>query len=406
MPNRKKPPRQDGRYEKKIYLGKKDGKRLYKSVYGDTPQEADELAMQVRISLRKGVDVTADRDTFETWANRWLATKERRISAQRYDKYKYCIDVQLARLRYMPISKIGAYDIQDIINEYARESPKTGKPAALKTLKDILSVVRQIFNMAIKSRVVEFNPANAVDIPAEAPEQTRRALTDEEQQWIVDTPHRARRAAMIMMYAGLRRGELIPLTWGDIDLSRKTIDVNKSVAFEKGKPAIRPGRAKSEGSIRTVDIPTVLAEFLKKEKPPSVKPDDLVCTTVTGKLLSDSGWKRMWESYLADLNLKYGDIPEEFRSKHNPHGVPFKIPNITAHWLRHTFITMMYLAGVDVMTAMKQAGHADIKTTLGIYTHLDTKFKRKSMDKLDTYLAKDAPHTQKKKRYRVIKTIR
>ena len=136
MPNRKKPPRQDGRYEKKIYLGKKDGKRLYKSVYGDTPQEADELAMQVRISLRKGVDVTADRDTFETWANRWLATKERRISAQRYDKYKYCIDVQLARLRYMPISKIGAYDIQDIINEYARESPKTGKPAALKTLKD------------------------------------------------------------------------------------------------------------------------------------------------------------------------------------------------------------------------------------------------------------------------------
>lgn len=42
------------------------------------------------------------------------------------------------------------------------------------------------------------------------------------------------------------------------------------------------------------------------------------------------------------------------------------------------------------MTAMKQVGHADIKTTLGIHTHLDTKFKRKNMDKLDAYLAKEA----------------
>ena len=48
---------------------------------------------------------------------------------------------------------------------------------------------------------------------------------------------------------------------------------------------------------------------------------------------------------------------------------------------------MLYLAGVDVLTAKEQLGHSDIKTTLSIYTHLDQIYKRKSMKKLDDYLS-------------------
>ena len=62
------------------------------------------------------------------------------------------------------------------------------------------------------------------------------------------------------------------------------------------------------------------------------------------------------------------------------------IPRFTAHWLRHTFITLMYMAGVDILTAKEQAGHEDIETTMGIYTHLDNQFKKKNVSKLDTYL--------------------
>lgn len=63
------------------------------------------------------------------------------------------------------------------------------------------------------------------------------------------------------------------------------------------------------------------------------------------------------------------------------------IPSITAHWLRHTFATLLYLAGVDVLTARDQLGHSDIKTTLEIYTHLDKIYKRHSMDKLSRYIS-------------------
>lgn len=377
-------------YRKRIYLGKDEaGKPQYRNVYGKTAKEAAELAVQLKLKLHKGIDISADRDVFEVWAKRWLATKERRISEMRYRKYQEFIKNKLADLRYVPISKIKGYDVQDIINDYARENPKTGKPTSEKTLKDILSVVRQIFDMAVKNRVIDFNPADAVEIPAQSSESVRRALTDEEQQWIVDTPHRAQRAAMIMMYAGLRRGELIPLTWGDINFEEKTISINKTVIMnEQGRPVIQHGKAKTTGSIRTVDIIQQLVDFLKKEKPPDAAEHDLVCPSAHGVLLSSSGWKRLWDSYLMDLNLKYGNIPEEYKSKHNPHGIPFMIPNITAHWLRHTFITMMYLSGVDVLTAMKQAGHSEIKTTLEIYTHLDKEYKRAKMSLMEEYVEK------------------
>lgn len=75
-------------------------------------------------------------------------------------------------------------------------------------------------------------------------------------------------------------------------------------------------------------------------------------------------------------------------SKYSPKGIPFVIPKITAHWLRHTFITLMYFAGIDILTAMQQAGHADIKTTMEIYTHLDSVYKVKQVSKLDDYLDK------------------
>jgi integrase len=88
--------------------------------------------------------------------------------------------------------------------------------------------------------------------------------------------------------------------------------------------------------------------------------------------------------------LKYGDFSESKvkapKSKYAPQKVDFVIPRFTAHWLRHTFITLMYLSGVDILTAKEQAGHSSIKTTMEIYTHLDNKFKKASMAKMDDYL--------------------
>lgn len=387
---------------KRIYLGKgSNGKPIYKNTYGKTDDEAAEKALQIKIARRKGIDVTADRDNFKKWADRWLALKKDDVSSGRYDVYSYAVD-KMETLWYIPIIKVQTGDVQDVINALALKNPKTGNPTAKKTLIDVKSAAKQIFQLAVEQRVIEYNPAIAVRIPKKAPQGERRALTKEEQQWIIDTPHRAQRGAMIMMYAGPRRGELIPLRWSDIDLKARTIDINKSVEIIKGKSVQKDGEAKTEASIRTIDIPQQLVDFLTFErKKDGITPeteDTLVIRSVKGKMLTESGWKRLWDAYWNVLNLKYGDFTEYKKSNpeidfekpdsvHNPHGVPPMIPPITAHWLRHTFATLLYLAGVDVLTARDQLGHADIKTTLEIYTHLDKIYKRHSMDRLSQYIS-------------------
>jgi integrase len=379
--------RADGRYQSKIYLGCFNGNKKYKYVYGKTQKEVDDKVLELKISMKKGIDVVSGCDTFEIWAEQWLNFKKLEISHNSFVT-RCCRVDNLQPLFSMSISKIKTIDIQMIINHYAiNPSLTTGKPYAKETLKGIRMVAISIFQLAIENRVIDYNPATFVKIPNISEPKIRKALTDEQRNWIIDTPHRAQCAAMIMMFAGLRRGELIPLTWFDVDLTKKTIIVNKSVEMINGKPRIKKS-AKTAAGMRTVHIPQLLADFLSNKK----KSSSLVCTNSNGEMMTGSAWKRMWESYLLDLNLKYGDFSKCKETngntpvKFSPQKIPFVIPHFTAHCLRHTFITLLYFAGVDILTAKEQAGHSDIKTTMEIYTHLDRDFKQKSMSKLDDFL--------------------
>lgn len=377
--------RADGRIAVQVYLGVVDGKRKYKTVYGATQKEADAKALNIKMAMKKGIDVNAERDTFKQWSDHFISIKKLDVSASQMVSYNSYVK-HLSVLDYLPLSKIRAGDIQDIINSLAAENPNTHKPTAKKTLNDVKMTASQIFALAIESRVLDYNPALSVKIPQRAPQSHRRALTDEEQHWVLDTPHRAQRAAMIMMYAGLRRGELIPLTWSDINLKAKTLSINKAVEMIDCKP-VPKDMTKTPAGIRTIDIPQRLADFLSAQK----KDNILVCPAVAGNMLTESSWSAMWESYMTDLNFKYGNRMDKTgkraTSKFNRNGIIKTIPPITAHWLRHTFATLLYISGVDVLVAKDQLGHEDVKTTLQIYTHLDKTYKRNSMRKLDDYLS-------------------
>lgn len=384
MPKKKNTPRPDGLIRVRVYLGVVDGKPKYKYVYGKTQKEADAKALEVKISLGKGLDISAQRDTFAEWADRFLLIKSGSVSAGRMVALKSHIKYLNNHLGNHPIVKIRTADIQEIISRLAEQNPHTGKPSSRELLKAIKGTASQIFQLAIDNRIFDYNPVPAVVLPAKEHRSSRRALTPEEQKWITDTPHRAQTAAMIMMYAGLRRGELIPLTWSDIDLTSATISVNKAVEFVDGR-ARQKDFGKTPAATRIIDIPQRLVEYLRQQAKNSL----LVCPSAAGTIHTKSSWQGMWRSYLKDLNIKYGDFTfygNVYKSKYHPSGIPMVIPPITPHWLRHTYATLLYFAGVDILTAKAQLGHADIKTTLEIYTHLDRQYKRKAIDKLDKFL--------------------
>ena len=85
MPKKSNTQRKDGRYAVQVYLGLgEDKKRKYKTVYGSTQKEANKKAEQVKIMLGKGIDVSAERDSFKEWGERWLELKQHEVSAKRY----------------------------------------------------------------------------------------------------------------------------------------------------------------------------------------------------------------------------------------------------------------------------------------------------------------------------------
>jgi integrase len=376
--------RADGRYCAQIYLGRDaDGKKQYKSVYAKSPAELKEKEAAVRLQLGRGLDVLSQRDSFATWADDWLKLKEREnITCRQMDNYRRAVKLWEEELRDYEIGQVRADDIERVLIGLS------DKGLSQRTINLYRSTIRQIMRRAV-GRVIATNPANQVELAAVGRrEEQRRALTAEEQQWIWDTPHRAQPVAVIMMLSGLRRGELAALTWNDVDLEARTITVNKVIEYDSnGVPSLRHV-TKSAAGMRTVDIPQRLADYMRGMP----KDNFLVIHSAHGGVMTESAWAKMWRSYMRELNRKYGtrtpaDLELLRSGRPGPKALDMTIPNITMHWLRHTFCTLLYLAGVDVIQACAQMGHADVSTTLRIYTHMDAIHKRKSVDKLDAYLS-------------------
>lgn len=382
MPKKSNSKRSDGRIAVQIYLGKdENGKRKYKTVYGATQKEANRKADEIRAMLGKGLDVTAQNDTFSVWCGRWLQGKKSEVSASHYGNL-ISTAKHLDGLGNRPLSEIRLFDISDIINDLAAYNPRTGKPSSKKLLIDVKAIASQVFCLAIDNRIIDYNPAQNVRIPKNAPKSRRTPIDDEQIAWIENTPHRAQCAAMLMLFAGLRRGEVVALTWSDINLKDGTLTVNKSVEYVTNTPSVKP-TTKTEAGNRIVPLPTVLWDYLRKQPKESV----YVCPGMDGGIMKAAAWRRMWESYMAELDIKYGMRMRPAKSKFDPHKGGIVIKTFTAHQLRHTYATMLYDAGVDILTAKELLGHSDVKTTLDIYTHLSRTRKKKSVVVLDQFIS-------------------
>ena len=369
--------RADGRYSRQIYLGKdENGTRKYKTFYADTDREAQRLANEYRSAIQKGLDPEQSKATLGKLYDNLIAVKKAKgIGQKSLDRYADQRD-RWGELKDVPAGELKASDFQRVLNELA--DWHDGKPPLSHyTLSNLRSSAKAAYDLSIPE-VVLYNPLIKTTTPAGAPPEPRDPISEEQQRWIRETPHAAQRAAMLLLYSGLRRGEATALTWADVDLKDATITVSKGYDF----PDKKSKSPKTPAGVRVVSIPKILVDYLKTQKDGCM----YVLHNRKGERMTEQGWKRMWESYMRDLNVKYGYDGQQ--NKNRPGGLPMAIETFTPHQLRHTFCTLMYFAGVDVLTARDQMGHKDISVTLGIYTALDKKFKKKKINRLDAYLKK------------------
>lgn len=388
--------RADGLVAVSVYIGKVDGKKKYKTFYGKTQKEANTKAEAFRSEIGKAANKPDD-TTFRFWSHKWCSAREVETSAERaaaskakismFVNWKPFEDCWRAEgecgivLGDMPIEQIKLYQLQSVLDALARCNPSTGKPSAKRTLNEYLKSVQAVFDYALFNQVITFDPTSRLTVSRTAPKDERRALNKEERERICEFNHNAQLPAMIMMLAGLRRGEVSALLWSDIDFENKSISVNKSYDFKANR--VKP--PKTAAGVRTVPMPDVLCDFLTEHRRKEGKGNMLVVLSAQGKPMTETAWKRMLESYITQLNYEYGVFKDK-KHINAPTKAPMMIEPFTWHCLRHTYATILYESGVDAVTAQYLLGHSDIKTTLGIYTHLSEEKKQVDISKLNTFL--------------------
>lgn len=232
-----------------------------------------------------------------------------------------------------------------------------------KTIKMQRTVLHQIYQYAMLdrrfSRVIKFNPAAAVPLPKGLPRPAHREAPESDVvakiRASTDLPFGL--FALLLISTGFRRGEALGLRWSDI--GETSISCFRSVSY-RGTVVI--GSPKTAAGVRKVPLLPDLRAALEKIR--RGKPNEYVFHGEDPtKPLAESTFRRRWASYLKSTGL-----------------------DLTPHVLRHGYATLLFEAGVDVYTAQKLLGHADVSVTQGVYTHLRDKQKEKSLASLAEYV--------------------
>lgn len=306
-----------------------------KQFMGHTEAEALQAREAYKLMILNGLKPSDM--PFSMYAAKWLKTHKNGISERsknRYERYhRYFIEDAGDKplIQYVPS------DISMFFQRFIGCSNSSILQASIS--------VCGVFHSALADRIIPTDPTQGIK-PPKGTHGTHRAITQEERTWIHNTSHRLRPAVMVMLYAGLRKGEAIALDIDrDVDFENKLIHVREAVHhLPNGQPEITA--TKTEAGVRTIPLLDTLANELRGLH-------GLLCTSAKGLLMSDSAFDRAWQNYLKALSKTAG-----------------KPVMIRTHDLRHSFCTMLYDAGIDVKSSMLWMGHANETMTMRIYTHL------------------------------------
>ena len=348
----------DGYFRATFVVGRKsDGNPERVTVRAKTRRELDEKLADAKRLYGKGV-VSKD-TTVGEWAETWLRVYKANASDGQKDQYRSGIRNHIIpSMGSRPIRDIRASTLQEFLNGYAG--------GRLGTVQKIRLTLKQLFEEAEREGLIERNPARKLVLPSLV-EATRRPLTEVERDAVCVAASSHPRGAYVltMLYCGLRRGEALALTVADVDLGARKISVDKSVVFNSGNQGYvkvttknEPG-TKSWSGIRTVPVPDILIPVLGKQMA-NKSPNDWVFPKKDGGRATEVVARNWWVSFLRQCHISAG--AKMYRNKILLHSSPF-CGSITPHYLRHTYATDLYAAGVDEAAQKAFLGHSSSDVT-------------------------------------------
>lgn len=380
-----------------------DIKRVH--VRADTKKEFDAKKLKLKEQEKRGIDLTQN-TTFGYWAMQWLEQTKlnQGLSKGTEDCYKASVKMLVDKFKATEFRQLTMNVFQCFINDLSRCNPNTGQPMSARYLRLIKSTAKDISLYASGCHVDGVSAFYNVSIPHDARKKEVTALTEEQINMIVSTPDEMQLFAMIGLFSGLRRGEILALQWKHIDLEKPCIRMEQSIAYNNNEPVIKPG-GKTVNATRTVYIPPVLKRYLldyKNNLDVYPAPNAFVCANKDGNPYTLAEFRNRWHKYNMRLNLDFGGF-DFVPANQNIEKLPMKIDPIDTHQLRHTFATLCYLEDLSVADTMQLLGHSTPNVTIGIYTDLENynrlelseDFKQKLMTVYRIPLAEERNKVQK-----------
>lgn len=328
--------RKDGRLQARVRINNKY-KYFYAYSVADLKEKVERAYLTKEILIEKEY-------TFSKWFLEWFDTYKSHLSYRTKVLYKKTIELHV--LPYLKNVKLKSIKQADIVRILNKLSPK------LK--KDTYILLNNIFEKALENDLIIKNVCKGIRVENYHAPEKKTIPHDIISK--LDTNDPECFMFLFLIYTGLRRGELVALTPHDIDLDNKVINVNKSTYYKSNQAIIKSTK---NGDTRQVPIFDIIYPGLLK-----LMNNKYLFTGVDKtKMCSEQTLKRKLEKVRKLVGY-----------------------NFTYHQCRHTFVTLMYEAGIEPKQAQKWSGHRDINVLLNIYTHLSEKKNLENISKMNDFL--------------------
>lgn len=373
----------DGRYLARYT--NRFGKRIV--IYAKTLKEVKSKLNKQKYEdqLLQGVVINKQM-TLEELANLWLESKEKKVKKTTLSGYTS----QVATI----VKDLGTYEIYNIsvetLSDFFEMLQKRG--LSYGTRLNLKHIVSTMFKYAVSHKWILQNPCGAVDIAKTEDEkgkemlQQERFLTQEQTalflRFLDDVKHPKTNLYKLLLCTGVRIGEAVALRWSDIDFQKRTISINKTIAqytLKHKTTKVCNQVPKTSSSVRVLPMNNNAYEILQKQRNDRYTGTEFVFMTNRGTPVTPHNMDTL-HKYTLNRFKKYLEKQSEQNSEN---AVSF--PDMTPHYLRHTFATTCFEAKVSPKIIQKYLGHSSIKTTLDIYTHITPKTIAQEMQKLDDF---------------------
>ena len=380
MANIKKYIKKDGTtaYKFFAYLGTDaaTGKPIRTNRQGfNTKKEAQLALSRLKIEIEeKGYKKNVRykyQDVYELWLDQYKNTvKESTLNKT----------IKLFENHILPIygnmfmDKITVTHCQKAINEWYK---------SLKLYKMINNYASTIFKYAISLGITSDNPVTRVTIPVKKDtvmeDIALNFYSKEELQLFFECLKKEGNPKLMAMFrvlafTGARKGEMLALTWKDINFEQKTIAINKTLTrgLENKLIIQTPKTATSKREIMVDDETlNLLKEWRKQQKSDYFK---LGYNTMNPKQLVFSNLRNEF--------MQPPKVGQKLDMLINKNG----LKRITAHGFRHTHCSILFEAGASIKEVQDRLGHSDVQTTMNIYAHVTEKAKEKTAEKFAKYV--------------------